>query len=353
MDTPTTVIDFADDVARFGYALEGGAAAPSAWIRARVRPRGGGDGARDVVVAVEGGRIADVDALECVVRAGAYDELGWRAGGEGYACVCEPSGTTARAREATTRMMFEEFNVAGLAFLDGATCAMYACGRVSGLAVDVGETGSECACVAEGWTSSATARRIDAGGRAMDAALATEVRRKQGIDLDMAVAREIRLALGKCASTREEYEALARGCATVECEQETFTMPNGTALKLTSELYECGEALMPIVDEMCECIQKCSPDMRRIVLDGVFVHGVASKVSGLEARLLNELKSALPPSLSPFFVTIPEYMPETTWSHAPWTGAALVAKVIFTTNQHISKSDYNENGPPVAHKGRC
>ena len=172
------------------------------------------------------------------------------------------------------------------------------------------------------------------------------------MDLDADVASVIRRELGKCASTREEYEALARGCPTVECEQETFKMPDGSVLKLTNELYECGEALMPIVDEICESVQKLAPELRRLALDNVFVHGVASQVSGFDTRLLHELMSSLPPSMAPVMTKVPEYMPPTTWSHAPWTGAALLAKVIFSSNQHISKTDYNENGPAVSNRGR-
>jgi|MDSW01.3.fsa_nt_gb actin-related protein 7 len=355
-DAPVTVLDVVDGDLRGGYALDGVARAPSATRRGRVRAKSAGrgngsdDGAFD---AIARSRVEDVDAYECVVRAMTYGDLGWERGSEGMVVACEASGTSNRTRERTARMFFEEFNVGGLAFLDKAVCAMYACGRASGVAIDVGEQGVECACVVEGATAHSTTRRNDdAGGRAMDRALVEAVRKKQGIALDLTTASDIRRKLGKCAATREEYEALARGCATVECEQETFAMPDGSALKLTNELYECGEAVMPIVDDVCECVQKCSSELRRFVLDSVFVHGVASKVSGLDARLFHELTSSLPPSLTPTMVNIPEYMPETTWSHAPWTGAAMAAKTIFASNQYISKSDYTDNGPPIAHRGR-
>ena len=49
--------------------------------------------------------------------------------------------------------------------------------------------------------------------------------------------------------------------------QETFKMPDGSVLKLTNELYECGEALMPIVDEICESVQKLAPELRRLKAD--------------------------------------------------------------------------------------
>jgi actin-related protein 7 len=107
-----------------------------------------------------------------------------------------------------------------------------------------------------------------------------------------------------------------------------------------------------LVDEIFESLSHCTPEIRPYILDNVFVHGVASKVNGLDARLFNELVSALPHSLTPTMTNLPEYMPETAWAHASWTGAALLAKVIFSSNQHISKSDYNENGPAVAHRGR-
>jgi actin-related protein 7 len=387
MEPSTAVIDFVDDAARVGRGVDGSETATSAAMAAAMRPtasvrcrvtrkrqNNNRDGADDagVLNAVERGHAREVDGVECALRRVVYagdgdaatggEGVGWSVGGEGGAVCVERCGTSASTREELTRMFFEEFNASWLAFVDSATCAMYAVGRLSGVSVDVSEDGSECACVLDGATQSSTARRIDVGGRAMDRALAEAVKAKHGVDLDAKTAREIRLTLGKCAETREEYEALATGHA-AECETETFNMPDGSTLKLTTELYECGEALMrparegdgtsgSIVDEICESVDKCSLETKRVVLDHVFVHGVASRVNGLDARIMNELTSAYPLALAPLWVTVPEYMHEDTWSHAPWTGAALLAKVIFSSNQHISKNDYNENGPPVSHRGR-
>lgn len=388
MEPPTAVIDFVDDKTRVGRGMDGsettGAAAmtamrPGVEVRCRVTRKRqqnqnqNHDDDDDVLNAVERGFVRNVDGLECALRRALYGDDGdatmggsggvrWSVGGEGGAVCVERCGASASTREALTRMFFEEFNASWLAFVDSATCAMYAVGRLSGVSVDVSEDGAECACVLDGATQSATARRVDVGGRAMDRALVEAVKAKQGIELDVKTAKEIRLTLGKCAGTREEYEALATGHA-AECETETFDMPDGSTLKLTTELYECGEALMrparegegvsgSIVDEICESVDKCSLEMKRVVLDHVFVHGVASRVNGLDARIMNELTSAFPLALAPLWVTVPEYMHEDTWSHAPWTGAALLAKVIYSSNQHISKSDYNENGPPVSHRGR-
>ena len=119
-----------------------------------------------------------------------------------------------------TRMFFEEFNVAGLAFVDSAVCAVYASGRVSGVSVDVAEQGTDAA--ARGRTARRRRRprgRIEVGGRAMDEALMRCVEKKQCIDLDADVASVIRRESGS-VRPRARNTKLARGCPTVECESK-------------------------------------------------------------------------------------------------------------------------------------
>ena len=58
------------------------------------------------------------------------------------------------------------------------------------------------------------------------------------------------------------------------------------------------------------------------------------------------------PSMKPMGTPVPEYMPEKTASYASWIGGSILAKVVFPQNQHISKIDYQENGPSVASKSR-
>jgi actin-related protein 7 len=49
---------------------------------------------------------------------------------------------------------------------------------------------------------------------------------------------------------------------------------------------------------------------------------------------------------------VPEYMPPGTGRWAPWMGAAILSKVVFTHNQHVTKVEYQENGPLVTAKLR-
>ena len=46
----------------------------------------------------------------------------------------------------------------------------------------------------------------------------------------------------------------------------------------------------------------------------------------------------------------PEYMPDNSDLYATWLGGAIVAKVVFAQNQHVTKTDYDEFGPPIIHR---
>jgi actin-related protein 7 len=43
-------------------------------------------------------------------------------------------------------------------------------------------------------------------------------------------------------------------------------------------------------------------------------------------------------------------MPEGTPSYASWVGGAILAKVVFPQNQHLTKADYDESGPSAIHR---
>ena len=46
----------------------------------------------------------------------------------------------------------------------------------------------------------------------------------------------------------------------------------------------------------------------------------------------------------------PEYMPENLTVYSAWVGGAILAKVVFPQNQHVTKADYDETGPSIVHR---
>lgn len=89
------------------------------------------------------GCIAEWDGLECILEHVFYEQLGWPEGDEGYVLCTENVPCMPRSsRERLTQTLFETFNVRGCYILDSSVACLYAAGKVSGMAVDVGHTGT-------------------------------------------------------------------------------------------------------------------------------------------------------------------------------------------------------------------
>lgn len=67
--------------------------------------------------------------------------------------------------------MFERFNAPSFFLSKDCVLSCYACGKTSGLVVDVGGQGSVTSCVLDGWVDSRSVSRSIVGGRVLDAYL--------------------------------------------------------------------------------------------------------------------------------------------------------------------------------------
>lgn len=107
-----------------------------------------------------GGRVANWDGYQGMLEHLLYKQLGWPAGDEGYLLLTENSAVATRTdRERTAQLAFEAFNVRGLYVLDTGVAAVYAAGGSSGVAVDIGLTGTTITQVRTPVMMAAAARR--------------------------------------------------------------------------------------------------------------------------------------------------------------------------------------------------
>ena len=145
----------------------------------------------------------------------------------------------------------------------------------------------------------------------------------------------------------------------VPLRDETYTLPDGRKVSVPGAARrECVErglfrpsSRAGLVDAAAASIAACPAEQRRAVVDAVGVCGAwAGRTEGLDARILADLEQQLPPSMKPFLASTPEYMPAGTARWAPWIGGAILSKVVFTHNQHVTKVEYQETGPSVAAK---
>ncbi|GJP39589.1 hypothetical protein CLOM_g23943 [Closterium sp. NIES-68] len=192
---------------------------------------------------------------------------------------------------------------------------------------------------------------------------------------------------GACEAALDENSfAAARA---VE-ERKEFVLPDGQRISLGPERWDIAEALFrpsllthsPLSPPSLEASSLAGPDSAGIVrqllsvvmdgaglggggggggalgggmggraaLESIAVVGGGSSLKGLLDRFQSEVQMALPPSLQPTVVRAPEYMPDNTARYAAWYGGAIVARIVFSQNQHVTRAEYNERGPAAVHR---
>lgn len=299
---------------------------------------------------VQNGHITHWDGFEALMHHALYQQLGWQVGEEGNVIMPEPLFTSRAEREQLTQLAFEEFNMNGFLLCDQPVCSLYAVGKITGTVVDLGYANTDVSVVAEGQVNYHNTKRLPYGGRDLDAFLVSLLKQR-GVH---------------CSDPQNLKEMCARASApdSEAAASEVHTLPDGQSLTIEGEGPQLAQAILhPMM------LQKDLPDLpaatvtqimqhpdgatRKAFAENMLLCGGGSGIPGLHALFAAEMQSVSPPSLQPTICSCPDYMPENTLRYSSWMGAAILSKLVFQQNQHITKLDYEEAGPTVVHKKCC
>jgi actin-related protein 7 len=301
------------------------------------------------------GYIRDWDAMEDLLHHVLYTGLGWEMGNEGQILFTDPLSTPKGVREQLVQLMFETFNVSGFYASEQAVLSLYAVGRISGCTVDIGHGKIDIAPVIEGAVQHIASRRFEIGGVELTNLLAQELGKSNPL---------VKLTTSDVEMIKEQYSCCAEDDVAYQktqksCQEEQHTLPDGQVITIGRERYTVGEALFQpsllgleahgIVEQLVRSISTVSSENHRQLLENTVLCGGTASMIGFEDRFQKEAtlcSSAIRPSL----VKPPEYMPENLSKYSAWVGGAILAKVVFPQNQHMTKADYDETGPSVVHR---
>lgn len=228
--------------------------------------------------------------------------------------------------------MFEKFDIPSFFLSKEAVLSCYACGRTSGLVIDVGASGTMISPVLDGWVDSKGLNRSVVGGRYMDAYILSLLRSK-GLnpsplfrliktvnDRKIVVEKNVSLsnvhpsydALMNLDIGRDLKESACRmGDTTISDTDVRYTnipctpyeLPDGTVLDLGYERFQVPELLcdpLPLEQEIelallgigsskcttfpssfqpvprliCDSILKCDPESQATLFSNLVVTGV-------------------------------------------------------------------------------
>ncbi|PIN14463.1 actin [Handroanthus impetiginosus] len=302
------------------------------------------------------GFIQDWDAMEDLLRHVLYDRLGWTIGNEGNILFADPLATSKALREQVVQLLFEKFNTSGFYASDQAVLSLYAVGRISGCAIDIGHGKMDIASVIEGAVHHISSKRFELGGLDLTNLFAQELSKSNPlVNFSVCDVEKLKEIYACCAKDEAAYEKFQQACR-----EEQHTLPDGQVIKIGKERYTVGEALFQpsilglelhgIVEQLVHCVSTISfENQRRQLLENTILCGGSASIKGFENRFQKEANLSSS-AIRPHLVKPPEYMPDNLEKYSAWTGGAILAKVVFPQSQHVTKADYHESGPSIVHR---
>ncbi|VFQ80698.1 unnamed protein product [Cuscuta campestris] len=301
------------------------------------------------------GFVKDWDAMEDLLHHALYTGLGWEIGNEGQILFTDPLCTPKAIREQLVQLMFETFNISGFYASEQAVLSLYAVGRISGCTVDIGHGKIDIAPVIEGAVQHLASRRLELGGADLTQLLAEKLSISNPmVKFKMSDVEKIKEQYACCAEDDISYDKMQQSIL-----EEEHILPDGQVIKIGKERYTVGEAFFQpsilglgthgIVEQLVHSISTVSSEHHRQLLENTVLCGGTASMAGFEDRFQKEA-NLCSSAISPSLVKPPEYMPENLNMYSAWVGGAILAKVVFPQNQHITKADYDESGPSIVHK---
>ncbi|KAI7872758.1 actin family [Spinellus fusiger] len=323
-----------------------------------------------------------------------------------------PAEWTKEEYERITQIFFENFNVPGLYIAPQPLLALYGCGSVSGVIVDIGNETTDVNVVVDSILQTQSSISLPLGGKHLDQYLLSllqqdpvllqQIEQAPEVTLDLAFARFVREQPGAClvlvGHVQQEEVAVVEtptvteAPATAAVEEfidgevevpEDEPLPTVTehliidykGHKFTVGGYRhnvCDPLFMPelvgadslsLADATRMAIMNCeTPEIRPKLWENIVLTGGCSLIHQLQNRVKKEVQLSLPfsdnagdsqPRLVSF-LRIPEYftvLKEKQYQcYATWLGGSIVAKLVFIdAKNYVSKVDYNESGPSIVH----
>ncbi|CAL9169704.1 unnamed protein product [Musa hybrid cultivar] len=182
------------------------------------------------------------------------------------------------------------------------------------------------------------------------------------MNIDISEVEKLKEQYARCAEDQVAFGETQRTWP-----KETHTLPDGQGYIVGEALFQpsiLGLEEYGIVEQLVRSISSVSSENLRQLLENTMLCGGTASMSGMnlysldanmftssgfEERFQKEA-NLCSSSIRPSLIKPPEYMPENLSKNSAWMGGAILAKVVFPQNQHVTKGDYDETGPAIVHK---
>ena len=302
---------------------------------------------------IERGMITDWEAMEKLWREMYFNEL--RVLPQEHNCLLSEAPLTPKAdREKMIEVIFDVFNVPNFYVANQGVLSLYASGRLTGIALDIGDGVCHSVPVYEGYSLNHTILRIDLAGKEITDCL-VKLMKETGNSFSTSAEREIvRDMKEKTCFVALDFDQAKKEAEQSSTHDVVYELPDGNTVTIGSQRFRAPEALFqpsffgkeyPGIHELVwNSIMKCDVDLRKDLYMNVVLAGGTTMISALPERLTKELVS-LAPSTMKIKVAAPLER-----KYSSWIGGSILSSLTALQAYWISKYEYDEAGPSIIHR---
>lgn len=246
-------------------------------------------------------------------------------------------------REKLAETLFETFNVQKLHIANSSMLSLYSYGISSGIVLDSGYGITSCVPVYEGYPLPHASAKINFGGENLSELLHTMLQNQMNLKSvkGKLAADRIKETHGYVCKNYDEEENNMLS----ESRELEYKLPDGSRLKLGSELYKFSESIFRPIDDtypniiqlITDCTSKCDPDISDEVQSNICLAGGTTLMNGYAERLQHELVQKKGSST---FVL--NYSPER--QYAAWIGGSIISSLNNFSYMWVTKQYYDDVG---------
>jgi len=248
-------------------------------------------------------------------------------------------------RERMLDVMFDKFQVPSAFVAVQATLSMYASGRNTGVVLDAGDGVCHTVPIYEGTIIDHAVGRLQLAGKDVTDYLNVLLTQKGGLPSGLSTIQIVR-------EIKENSSYVLQTADSVDSGVSRYELPDGQVLELGAEMHRCTELLFNpslvgredggVHHLVHGTVNSCDVDIRKDILGNVLLSGGTTCIRGFPERLQNELSKICHTDVR---VTAPKGR-----NYSAWEGASMVANSPAFSSRWITKREWEEYGPSIAHK---